>query len=103
MASLEIFNYNKSVLDFYIVNYFPLHFVLEKAPFGGYVIDFSDPFLKVFVNEFMQKEAVGKSIETFLQEVNKYLKNQNQLVSCLNYLYSLSDINPKFQAYLWQP
>lgn len=50
VASLEIFNYTKSVLDFYIENYFPLYILLEKAPFGGHVIDFSDPFLKVFIN-----------------------------------------------------
>lgn len=28
VASLEIFNYTKSVLDFYIENYFPLFFML---------------------------------------------------------------------------
>ena len=51
VGSLEIFNYTKSVFDFYIENYFPLYLLLEKAPFGGYVIDFSDPFLRVFMNE----------------------------------------------------
>lgn len=31
------------------------------------------------------------------------MKNQSKTLSCLNHLWTLSDINPKLQAFLWQP
>ena len=49
VACLEIFNYQRSLYDFYLKNCFPLVFVLEKRPLGGYMLDFSDPFLKAMI------------------------------------------------------
>lgn len=104
VCSLEIFNYTKSVLDFYIENYYPLFFMLEKAPFGGYSIDFSDPFIKVLINEISERDSSeGKNLEAFFLELNKLLKTPQQFFPLLSYLWSIKNLFPHLQAYFWQP
>ena len=46
VGCLEIFNYNKETLDYYIKNYFPIYFKLQKLLIGGYGIDFTDPLFR---------------------------------------------------------
>lgn len=46
IGCLEIFNYNRETLDFYIKNYFPIYFRIQKLIVGGYGIDFTDPLFK---------------------------------------------------------
>lgn len=42
--------------------------MLEKCPFKGYAIDFSDPFLRVFMNEASETDEENhKTIEKFLK------------------------------------
>lgn len=78
--------------------------MLEKAPFKGYSIDFTDPFLKVFLNEISSRDIVeGKNLETFFIEMNKYLKDSNKFFPLISHLFSIKNMFPHLQAYLWQP
>ena len=69
-----------------------MYFLLEKAPFGGYVIDFADPFLRVFISEMSAREEHrnNKTIEEFLKETNRLLKNAKEILPLLNHLWSFS-------------
>lgn len=52
VGSIEIFNFKKETLDFYIKNYFPIYFKLQKQQSGGYAIDFTDPIFKALCFEY---------------------------------------------------
>lgn len=56
IGCIELFDFQKESLDFYIKNYFPIYFKLHKLKLGGYCIDFTDPLLKALTAEIEQKD-----------------------------------------------
>jgi hypothetical protein len=74
VGCIEIFNYKKSSLDFYIKNYFPMYFMLQKLTLGGYTMDFNDPLLKALITEIEQKND-KKLFENYLMDLNLLLRN----------------------------
>ena len=78
-------------------------FLLEKYPLGDYSIDFTDPFLKAFINELSRREDKPKSLVKYISHLSELLKQKKNTMAILNHLWNINGYETRLQAYLWQP
>lgn len=100
---MEIFNFNRETLDFYIKNYFPICLRLQQLLIGGYGIDFTDPLFKALCLHFHSKNSQQPKLEDYLIELNQLLRNSDQALSIFKHLWKINTIWPSLQCHLWQP
>ena len=67
IACIEIFDFTKSVYDYYIDNYFPIYFQLERIPLADFALDFTDPFLKALMNSLGKSEEKSKKLSIYFE------------------------------------
>lgn len=104
VACLEIFNYQRSLYDFYLKNCFPLVFVLEKRPLGGYTLDSKDPFLKAMItyrDEKYRQDGDYISFEKYCSDLNEMLLQVPNMDNVFTHLAAADDYG--LQLYLMQP
>jgi len=98
-----LFNFQKETLDFYIKNYFPIYFKLQKLHGGGYSIDLTDPIFKSLCNEFEEKDEKNIKLEDYLIELNQLLRNSDQELPIFKHLWKIHNAWHFLQCHLWQP